>query len=398
MRSFGRIASIVSLAAASALAFVMTMGNPSAASATEIVQPPATPAPAADAPLAITGKLDIAYNTRTQPLNDDDDLRKGVKDAYTLNVTVGNTMFYQGKIEHLPTIFSKRLGREIQAAQLDYDIRLLMRDPNKPQDAPVPLGGLIGTVPVDKRGAYKFDDGTLRIAINARGAARGFESKFRGTAIGKPPKNTSTLASAKKQTLSITKMVKGKKRKIAVTDYDVMEFPGTVLPAGPVQAYPETTVKGKMVYDYERGAWYFNGLTLSYQGKNNQLVTDRLTGHILWIEDPERSSNGKGKYVFDVRLNEPDSSGSEAEAFAAADDESSFFEVDPTLVCVTGTMEYVDEMRQDPNASPDASPEDRIIVTASTVTINITSNGLTRQQITAFWKVLLGAIVPLNNE
>jgi hypothetical protein len=341
--------------------------------------------PAQAGPLTVTGTLDIKYQTRVQ--QEDGVPVEGVRDEYILALSAFAAVDIEGKIYHLPTIFSTVLGREKQQAQLSYDLAMLVRNPQKQTDRKQ-VGKLVGTVPIDRKGIYQYGNGTLRMAVDAAGKAAGFESKFQGQAAGKPPQNDSTLARAKKKTKTLVKSVKGKSVKIVVSDYDEMDCVDLIVAAGPVKAYPETKFNGKLLYDYERSAWYFDGLKMAYVMPDGNVITDTLSGNIKWIESPQRSSNGEGEYQFDVRVNEPAQAATdEAAAFAAVDDESAFFTVDNTLPSLTGSAKYKDTIRAGGT------------VTASTVAITLAGNNLTRQQVMALTKLLwLVSIVPMNAE
>jgi hypothetical protein len=341
----------------------------------------ALPAIAADN--TIKGKLDIQFNSRVQ-VDSAGNPTLGVKDVYTFDMTVVDTLGFQGTIQALPTVLSSRLGSERQRASLTYNLNLLVANPaNLTQRKTV--GKLVGEVQIDRQGVYHFDEGTLRIAVDAAGKAAGFESAFRGTAAGKPPKNTSLAEKVKKQAQTLTRQVKGKTVSLIVKDYDIMTLRGLVLAAGPVRTYPETTVNGEMMYDYERSAWYFRGLTMTYAAEG-KTVTDKVTGNIKWVESPQRKTNGQGQYEFDVRFNEPEASSSEAAVFQKADDEAAFFTTDTTLPSLTGTAKYVDRFRGE-------------TVTSSAVTIDLTGNNLNKPQVVnAFKLIWLVSVVPVNSE
>lgn len=345
-------------------------------------QPPAS-APAV-APLAITGKIDIDYKTRVQ--QEDGKPAEGVKDLYRIDLNVANSVQFQGTIEHLPTILSSVLGRETQGSQLSYNLSTSVINPANPQERRT-VGKLVGTVPIDKKGVYQYDQGNLRMAIDATGKAAGFESKFQGQAAGKPPKNTSLAARVKKQAKTITRTFNGKTLALRVTDYDEMGFIPLVLAAGPVKgSYPEARCNGTMLYDYERSAWYFNGVTVSYTTADGKTVSDRLSGNVKWVESPGRATNGEGEYQFDVRVNEPEAGSGDGAVFAPADNEADFFASDTRLPCLTGTARYKDQMRGE-------------TVTSSVVAINLAANNLNKAQVGYLAKLVwLVSVVPMNAE
>ncbi len=339
--------------------------------------------PALAADNTIKGKLDIQFNSRVQ-VDNAGNPTLGVKDIYTFDVTAVDTLGFQGTIQALPTVLSARLGSERQRAALTYNLNLQVANP-KDLSQKRTVGKLVGDVQIDKQGVYHFDQGTVRIAVDAMGKAVGFESAFRGTAVGKPPKNTSLAEKVKKQAQTISRQVKGKTVSLLVKDYDIMTLQGLVLAAGPVRSYPETTVNGEMMYDYERSAWYFRNLTMTYQ-MDGKTVTDKLTGNIKWVESPQRKSNGQGQYEFDVRFNEPEQTSNEATVFAKADDEAAFFATDTSLPSLTGTAKYVDKFRGE-------------TVTSSAVTIDLVGNNLNKTQVVnAFKLIWLVDVVPVNSE
>lgn len=330
----------------------------------------------------IKGSLGIRYNTRIQ-LDDKGTPQPGIKDQYVYDLAVGDTVLFQGDITHLPTLFSKVLGSETQGAQLMYNLSLILRNPAKLEQT-ANVGKFVGTVPIDKNGVYQYGQGNLRIAVNTTGMVAAFESKFSGAAAGKPPKNKSVAEEAKKKALTLQRKYQGKTVALTLTNYDIMRFNDLILAAGPVKTFPEITVNGEMLYDYERNAWLFNGVTLAYQAAGKTAV-DKLTGNIKWAEDPQRKVNGLGEYTFDIRVNEPEQA-SEAAAFQATQDESAFFAVDNTIPSLTGTAKYKDTFRG----------ED---VIKSDVAIDLTGNKLTRPQIVALGKLVwLVCVVPMNAE
>ncbi len=330
----------------------------------------------------VTGKMNIDFQCRVQT-DDAGNPLPGIKNSYFCDIMVTDLLSFQGKIEELPGIYSAGLGNEKQAAQINYNLLASIVNPaNHSQKKAV--GKFVGGVPIDKKGIYQYGRGTFRMAIDSSGAAAGFESKFSGTAAGRPPKTGSVAEKIKKQALTLTKQVKGKTVKIVVTDYDKMIYSDLVLAAGPVKSYPETRVNGEMLFDYERSAWYFNGVTLSYR-MNGKDITDRLSGHIKWVEDPQRKSNGQAEYQFDVRVNEPEKT-TEAAVFQGGDDEAAFFAMDNTLAALTGTAKYKDQLKDG-------------IPLKSDIDLNLVGNNLTKQQVVALTKLIWFVnVVPMSSE
>ncbi len=329
-----------------------------------------TPVPAALKPLNITGTLGIQFATRADPS------KTGVVDTYTMNVNVANSAIFKGTITQRP--FIKNTFGANQSGQLTYSMDTAVVNPANPSQTR-DVGRFFGNVPVDERNVYHFDEGFVKIAVLPIGQAKGFESRFSGVSMGKPPA-VSGVAKLKQDTM---RLVSGKGGAVTLKNYDIMRFQNTVLAAGPVQIYPEVVVAGDMVYDYDRNIWYFKNVTFSY-AKDGVRAFDTLTGTVRWIEDPKRESNGLGHYDFDVRVNEPPPS--ESAVFGATSDEASFFATDTDIPGLTGTMEYKDSMSGDK-------------VMASSVQIDLKSNKLTKQQIMALSKLFFFVLtVPLNAE
>lgn len=338
--------------------------------ATAFAQAPAPAAAPILKPLAITGTLAISFASRSERAP------AGTVDTYTLNVNVANSAVFRGTITQRP--FIKNTLSANQTGLLVFSLDTAVVNPNNPSQTK-DVGRFFGNVPVDERNVYRFDDGFLKISVLPIGQAKGFESRFTGLALGKPPA-VSGVAKLRQDTL---RLVSGKGGAVTLKNYDIMRFQNCVLAAGPVQIYPDVTVVGDMVFDYDRSIWYFKSVTLSYAQEGVRKV-DVLTGTIRWIEDANRKANGLGHYDFDIRVNEPPPS--EAAVFGATADESSFFASDDAIPGLTGSMSYKDSMSGD-------------TVTSSTVQIDLHSNKLTKQQVMSLAKLLLfSMVVPLNSD
>jgi hypothetical protein len=338
---------------------------------------------------AIAGTMDIVFDTRTN-LDDSGDLKPnspkaGISDTYNVTLRVANTTEFSGKVNRQPNLYTKTLGRKKQEAKLRYDLNLAVLNPaNLSQKRTV--GKWVGEVPIDPNsGAYLLsggskDDRALRMAVDAVGKTTAFESKFDGRLVGKAEKKES-LAS-----YTYKRVVGGKQVTKTVSRVDPMRFENVRLAKGPAAVYPEATVNGRLDYDYETGNYLTDGIRFAYD-VDGKPVEDVVTGTIKWVEDPNRSSNGKGKYEFNLRFNEEKvkKPAGESAAFAAADDEAAFFAVDNSVPSLTGTIEYVDQMSGES-------------VTASKVTYKLDGNKLTKQQVMNFAKLWLVAVGPTNDE
>lgn len=328
----------------------------------------------------VLGAIDIRYNSRASAVNGTP--KEKTSDRYGITLNMSDSAVFKGTIDYLPLI-TGTFDRIIQPASLIYQLDCDVVNPANPSQTKN-VGRLYGLVPIDINGVYKYGSGSLKVSVYSIGRAQGFESKFAGVAAGKPLlKNDGLMSKIKKEALSISKQVQGKTIALVVKKYDKMTFVGHTLAAGPVQYYPEAKVDGTMIYDYDRYAWYFQNVTIMYAVDGRQLV-DRVTGSIRWIESPKKGLIRDGEYQFDVRVNEPPPN--ESSAFAAASDETAFFQSDDTIAALTGAMKYRDTLQGD-------------TVTASTVTVDLKGGKLTRQQTMNLTKlILLSSIVPMNAE
>jgi hypothetical protein len=333
----------------------------------------------------IRGNMNISYPTRVN-VDDKGEPLPGFTNTFKLNVNVANSTHFGGEIVQTPTLFSSVFGREIQGGKLDYKLIASVFNPRNPATAPKPVARLIGTVPIDKKGVYLFDRGTVRLAIEATAGAQEKQKPFTGSAAGRPPKDTSMAAKAVGKAVTIKRSLGDKVVAIVVTNYDKMIFNGLTLAAGPaVDYYPDAKVSGEMLYDYERSVWYFQGVTIGYTF-NGKPFTDKLTGNIRYIESPQRDSNGESEYQFDIRINEPELKANEEAFFVEGSGDAAFFDVDPNLASLTGTMKYKDTMSGK-------------TVTQSEVSIDLVGHKLNKQQTMNLCKlILITCVVPLNDE
>lgn len=324
-------------------------------------------------PAYIRGPMDIKYNSRVAP---------GGLDVYTLNLNVSGSAVFRGNITNTP-VQTGMLSRVTRPASMEYGIDCDVINPANPSQVKN-VGRLYGVVPISPGGVYNFNAGSMKVSVYPMGRAQGFESKFLGTAAGKPlVKNESFLNKIKREAQTITRNIGGKTVGIIVKRSDDMKFNNYIMGAGPVQYYPSATVNGTMTYDYDRYCWFFRGLEIASIIDGKQLV-DKIDGNIRWIEQPRKGAMRDGEYQFDVRVNETPPTVSDV--FAGATDEASFFQTDNTIAALTGTMKYKDSFNGD-------------AVSGSIVSVELTGNKLTRQQCMNLFKlILITAIVPLNAE
>jgi len=342
----------------------------------------------------IAGTMNIEFKTRTQ-LDTSGDLKPGsaainVQDVYTFTFGVADTVEYAGNIKRQPNLYSKLIAKKKQDAQLTFDVNLSVLNP-KDLKQKVGVGKWVGTVPIDTAtGAYDLAGGAakqspLRIAIDTRGRVTGFTDAFGGRLVGKAEKKE-TLAA-----YTFKRVVGNRTVSVVVKKSDPMRFDNIKLAKGPVDSYPATYVSGRLDYDYETGNWYTDGIRFTYSldGKDYE---DIVTGSIKWIEDPDRQSNGKGRYEFNLRWNEEKhkTASTEAAAFDQLNEEDAFFAVDDSVPCLTGTIDYVDTFAGGGGDEP--------VPASSKVTYKLNSNKLTKQQVMAFFKLWMVCTGPTNDE
>ncbi len=331
-------------------------------------------------PIFVKGSMDIKYNSRQNATP-----TKGVKDVYTLNVNVGNSVLFNGTITDTPQIIDGWISKTVvQARSLEYDINCDVVNPRNPAQTKN-VGRMLGRVPINSDGVYLYDSGSLEISVLPIGNSSGFSSKFGGSVIGKPLiRPVNWMDSLVRETVNITRSVGGKTTTVTLKKYDKMEFRQHLISAGPIQSMSAVTVNGELFYDYLKNSWFWNGITFQY-AENGLIKVDRISGIIRWVESPKRKTDGQGSYEFDLRFNEQMASANAAFETKVAD-EFSFFEVDTSVPSLTGKMSYADTLRGETTL-------------ASKVTIDLTSNNLTKLQVMAVVKtVLFSCVIPMNGD
>ena len=336
----------------------------------------------------INGTMNITFRTRTTP-DTSGDLKEGsaaigAKDQYNFQMTVAKTTQYNGDIFRQPKLYSSVLKRTKQEGMMSFNTYIKVLNPNNLSQSK-DVGKWVGDVKVDPTsGAYDLGagDSPLRIVIDAIGKAQPFTDKFGGRLIGKAEKKESLSSYTYKR------IVGDKTVEVTVKKSDPMRFDNIELAKGPFDAYPHTYVTGRLDYDYETGNWYTDGIHFKYQ-LNGKDMEDVVTGSIKWIEDPQRATNGKGHYDFNLRFNEEKNKtpSNEAAAFANMSQEDAFFAVDNAIPCLTGTVEYVDTF-----IAGGTTPS------ASKVMYHLDANKLNKQQIVNFYKLWMVCVGPTNDE
>jgi len=339
----------------------------------------------------ISGTMDIDFNTRTK-LDTSGDLKKGsaalgAKDLYKFTFRVADTTEFSGQITRQPNLFSSLIARKKQEAQLGFKIDLSVLNPKDLKQKKT-VGSWVGEVPIDTTsGAFDLAGGAakespLRIFIDSVGGQKAFTENFGGRLIGKAESKEGLAA------YTYNRVVGNKKVQIVVKKSDPMRFENLKLAKGPSENYPNTIVNGRLDYDYETGNWFTDGVKMRYN-LNGKEVEDTITGSIKWVEDANRSSNGKGYYEFNLRFNEDKNKAATTEgtAFEKMSDEDAFFAVDNSIPCLTGRISYVDTMLSGGE-----------LPASSKVTYNLNANKLTKQQVMNFFKLWVVCIGPTNDE
>lgn len=346
----------------------------------------------------ISGTMAIDFGTRknldTTSKLVDGSPAEGSADIYTMALNVAKTTEYAGKITRKPRLVSRILGREIQAAEQVFDIALAVRNP-KNLEQKKSVGKWVGTIGIDDKGVYNFGAGTgssqLRMAIDSVGKAGGFTGVFGGSIKGKSQAKKGLIG---EKFTEYSRIVKGRKMKVRVKNVDPLQFNNLILGEGPAQIYPKTMVSGNLDFDYETGNWYTNGIRFSYT-LNGVQKEDLVTGSIKWVEDANRSTNGKGEYQFNLRFNEQANTPATDEAAAFSGDsqqaEDAFFEVDNSIPSMTGTITFEDTM-----GAPGEGGEPSVL--ASKVVYNLNANKLSKQQAVNLFKLWMVIVGPTNDE
>jgi hypothetical protein len=336
----------------------------------------------------ISGAMTITFNTRTN-LDTSGDLKAGsaalgAQDQYNFQMHVAKTTEYNGDIFRQPKLYSSVLKRTKQNAKMAFNTYIAVLNPNDMKQRK-DVGKWIGELAIDPTsGAYNLGggDSPLRIAVDAVGRAAAFTDKFGGILQGKA-ENKESLSS-----YTYHRMMGDKTVEITVKKSDPMSFQQIELAKGPAEIYPHTMVNGRLDYDYETGNWFTDGIHFRYN-VNGKDYEDVVTGSIKWIEDPQRATNGKGHYDFNLRYNEEKNkpASSESAAFANMSQEDAFFAVDNSIPCLTGHIDYVDTFIPG-GTTPSMSK----------VTYHIGANKLTKQQIVNFYKLWMVCVGPTNDE
>lgn len=357
------------------------------------VRAQATPAvpPAGDPNLApkeaIKGEMNMTFNTRTSSGTEEGAPKKGVKDSYSVNLTINGNRQIQGNITRQPRI--KQMGiRTVQQPQYDFDLNWVAISA---QGEKRTMGKWVGVMPIEgSTGAFVLDGGgdqqrALRIAIDV---GQAINDQFGGRFYGKPEDKTKLSAE------SFKRMINGKQVEYKY-QADPLRFDGLILAEGPDKGrYNRNTVTGSLDYDRATGNYFAKNIRSAYSADGKDYV-DTITGTIKWVEDPQRKSNGKGRYEFNLRFNEDKFTKPlpEDQATKIAD-EDAIFAVSKGVPSIGGTIEYTDSFSGSALKDPDGNP----LPTGSKAVYNLQATDLTKQQVMNFAKLWMIAVGPTNDE
>ncbi len=346
---------------------------------------------------AITGTMDIQFQTRIEKDRSgklpEGSAALGVTDTYTTNLSVLDSVMFQGRILRQPWLATSTLGTTAQNGFMGYELKAVLKNPANPTQTRT-LGNLVGAATVDSQGKYRLETapegkGALRIATDSIGNIVGFTSPYLGVIEGRVPEQAGLLGLAsrasKKVNKDYTRYIGGQVVKHTVAGADPMQFAGVQLAQGPLAGYPASRVNGSIDYDAEQGIWYVD-VNAAYTHEGAPLK-DRYSGTIRWVEGPNRKADGKGWYELNVRINEkstPENAVFATEG-AAATAEDAFFAADTSVPGLGGKINYVDSF-------------DGETVTASKISYEVTSEQASKIQVMNFAKILMLMAGPLNDE
>ncbi len=356
----------------------------------------AVPAQNTNPPTFIRGDMQINFNSKVNP-------GPTAKDVYTLNINVCNSGGFHGTITDTPLIMGGYITKAVtRPRSLYYDLSCDVMNPKTGQVIGKNISHLCGRVPIGLDGVYNYNSGDLQFSVLDKRA--GSDSKFSGLAAGKPLNRPEDwFTKVKLAPVYITRQINGKKQQVVVTKYDKMEFQQLTLAAGPIPMYQTATANGELYYDYKKEEWFIKEVNVNYSipapdGSGYVPKVDRLTGTIRWMPDAHRATSGLGQYVFDVRVNEPIPNEMSASS-AAVSDEAAFTEVDTSVPALTGSMSYKDSFKQGTvDAVNDPTGKNATTLT-SAVTIDLSGNGITKQETMILGKMLIFvSVVPVNSD
>ncbi len=360
---------------------------------TETSAPPTpTPTPTPDTRVKLEGTMSIEFSSRGFTEEEMREKPERIYDRYSLNLFIPgatksdpNVLRVKGEVFRYAQVLSKYLGSEVQPLSLDYNLTFAAPVADKERS----VGTWKGKITRTPAGLYQLGraDSLQAQAVKDLPLSRG--GTFSGGIQGKNPDADTSVAGTLRE---YARMLRGRKVSYTAKRVDPLEFKSTTIPAGPFEEYPAVAVHGNLDYDYDTGNWLTNGLTFRYR-LNGKDISDKITGSIRWLEDPNRSENGKGQYEFNLRFNEEhfNGRGGEEEYFENASDEEQFFVVDSRVPTISGVIKYKDTF------STPAEGEDPTVM-ASSIYYQLVGEGVRVDQMVSFLKLWLLIVGPVNDE
>lgn len=326
----------------------------------------------------VTGSVVVDFGSRKEK-------GSGV-DLYTLeNLTVADLMILNGTIQRAPE------------KSLTYSVKFDVFNPAQPGQIAREVAILRGDVKINDKGAYLPGDLRLDVVKGATSASR-----FGGTLQGREVtrwwevKEQFTRAQDAAKKL-YTRYVDGKPVTIEVKTSEPLDFQNVSLAAGPFSYLPDTTVSGKIDYDYELGNWLVDsaGLKFSYASGDKSL-NDKVTGSIRY-SDVGGTQDFYGKsitytssYEYALRWNEA-VEGADQSFFEgtqeAAEVDSFFSSNDQTKPGLYGRVYFNDSEDGCRKVKDKEGKEACVGPTRSEITYDLKAVGLTYAQLAAWMKL-----------
>jgi|GEM_PF-480745 len=323
----------------------------------------------------IDGKVSIEFNSRIAALRGGDLAATTSVDRYTVDLQASNSLQVRGNIFRDPRIISSILGREQRPLTYRFDLNLSEKLPSAESASSIPWSG---SFMVSRSGEYQFTKSFLL----------GAGKPVFGRVIGRAEQQSSAL---KNRLREYTRILPNRSVKVVAKEVDPIRLDNLSLPGGPGN-YPPLRIVGSFDFDYETGNWYAAPLTFNYT-EAGVTRTDTITGSIKWIEDPNRATNGRGYYEFNLRLNEAAAQGvgAEDEFFQSKklSDEEAFFAIDNSLPGIFGEVQYQDSF--------DNSGEKPTVI-QSEVLYRLKAHGFSATQLANFLKFWVFITGPVNDE
>lgn len=341
----------------------------------------------------VTGGIVITYNSRSER-------SQSSVDTYDIqDLTVADLMILKGEIQRIPD------------QRMTYSVRIDVINPQNPAQIARDAAILRGDLPIDPDGRYNPEDGRLRLdVVKGNQASSRFTGDIQGREVARWWQIGKKLKKASEEATKVySRLVNGKVVSIQVKNPDPLRFEGLGLAAGPFSFLVSAKVSGVFDYDYELGNWLTDdaGLQFTYPIGDN-IVSDRVTGSIRYVEEPGDFTDAKGKkhnytsyYDYNLRFNEP-AVNKDAAFFGAdtkqADTDAFFSASDQTKPGLYGRVYYADSDTDCKKAQDDKGEMKCVGPTHSEVMYDLHGVGMTYEQLANWMKVEQLVIGPFTDE